>query len=106
MTGVSLDTEYCKIGNSGIKGAGKGVFAKVNIPKGTILGEYTGYYKSISTLTKEEERYSLGVSKTMSIVGENIMAYIKPGIIAGRVVYVAMEKDIYSDRLQRKKPPR
>lgn len=74
-----METKLCCIKDSTIKGAGKGVFAKKLIPKGTKICSYRGKIvdeEVYHNLSENEKDKCYFVNKNHIIVGENIGAYI------------------------------
>ena len=81
--GKLWDSEHFDVGNSTIKSAGKGLFAKVVIGPGDTIGQYTGIVltdEEVNSPPFVDSEYVLWVCKDYNIVGEgpkaNYVRYI------------------------------
>lgn len=70
-----LQKKFMVVKKSKIKGAGKGVFAKIDIPKGTVLGWYRGKYlteKQFEKLPDSKTDYVWYINDNLYVDGSKI----------------------------------
>lgn len=75
------------IKRSNIPDSGEGLFTRFNIPSGEVLGYYKGFVKPTNRLVISEMQYSVGISESYSLVGENHFSKINDNVCPAELEY-------------------
>lgn len=79
--------EQFEIRRSKVPDSGEGLFTRFSISGGVILGYYHGVVKPTNRLRFSEMQYSVGISETCSLVGENLFCKINDNVRPAALEY-------------------